>query len=132
MPFKWGLGLIHFWLRFKTGFTSDMTMDKPLIGIVLMLGFCILAPIGDAIAKMLGTSVPLAEVVLIRFAVQLVVLAPIVGATDRSWYMRGALFWLTLLRTVLLIIGIAAMFTALRFLPWPMPLRLSLSCRFSC
>jgi len=28
-----------------------MTQDRPFIGILFMLGFCILAPLGDALAK---------------------------------------------------------------------------------
>ena len=31
-----------------------MTIDRPLLGIMLMLGFCVLAPVGDAVAKILG------------------------------------------------------------------------------
>ncbi|MDG1167702.1 MAG: DMT family transporter [Sulfitobacter sp.] len=94
-----------------------MTQDRPLLGIVLMLGFCIVAPIGDAVAKLIGNSVPIDEVVLIRFAVQAVVLFPLIWVTGRAWRMRGRLMWLTALRTVLHIAGIAAMFAALRFLP---------------
>ena len=94
-----------------------MNADRPLIGIALMLGFCIVAPIGDAVAKLLGASVPLAEVVFIRFAVQLVVLLPLVWATHRPWRMDRTTLLLTFLRTVLHIIGIAAMFTALTHLP---------------
>ena len=82
-----------------------------------MLGFCIVAPIGDAIAKMLGTSVPLAQVVLIRFALQALILIPVVLATRRLWRMRGRILALTFLRTLLHILGIGAMFTALKYLP---------------
>lgn len=94
-----------------------MTQDKPLLGIALMLGFCIVAPIGDAVAKLLGDSVPLGQVVLVRFGLQALVLIPLVWLTGRMWRMNGRVFWLMLLRTVLHIAGIAAMFTALRFLP---------------
>ena len=94
-----------------------MTQDRPTIGIALMLGFCLLAPMGDAIAKVLGSSVPLSEVVMIRFALQALLLIPLVWWTGRSWRMRGRVFWFTLLRTVLHIIGIAGMFTALKYLP---------------
>lgn len=82
-----------------------------------MLGFCILAPVGDAIAKLLGTSVPLAQVVLIRFAVQALVLIPLVWATGRLWRMRGRVLALTFLRTLIHVCGILAMFTALTYLP---------------
>lgn len=94
-----------------------MTNDKPLLGITLMLGFCIVAPIGDAVAKLLGNSVPLGQVVLVRFALQAMVLIPLVWMTGRIWRTQGRLFWLTLLRTILHILGIGAMFTALRYLP---------------
>lgn len=94
-----------------------MTNDRPILGISLMLGFCILAPMADAIAKLLGNSIPLAEVVLIRFGLQALVLIPLVWVSGRLWRMRPRVFMLTLLRTILHIIGIMAMFTALRYLP---------------
>lgn len=94
-----------------------MSADRPLLGILLMLGFCIVAPIGDAVAKVLGSSVPLGMVVLVRFAVQAIILIPLIWATGRTWRMRGRVLWLTVLRTVMHIIGIAAMFTALKYLP---------------
>lgn len=82
-----------------------------------MLGFCALAPIGDAIAKMLGTSIPLGEVLLVRFAVQAIILIPIMILTRRAWRMSGWLLRLILLRTALHIAGIGSMFTALKYLP---------------
>ncbi|MEM6305103.1 MAG: DMT family transporter [Pseudomonadota bacterium] len=94
-----------------------MTQDRPFLGILLMLGFCIVAPIGDGVAKLLGASVPLGEVVLVRFAVQAAALAPLVWLTGRLWRMRGRVLFLAALRTFLHVLGIAAMFTALKFLP---------------
>lgn len=94
-----------------------MTHDRPILGIALMLGFCIVAPIGDAVAKILGASVPLGQVVLIRFALQALALVPLVWITGRMWRMRGRVLWLTFFRTVLHILGIGAMFTALKYLP---------------
>lgn len=82
-----------------------------------MLGFCVIAPMGDAVAKLLGDTVPLGQVVLIRFAIQAVLLIPFVWMTGRLWRMRGRVMRLTFLRTILHIIGIGAMFTALRYLP---------------
>lgn len=82
-----------------------------------MLGFCIVAPIGDAIAKILGASVPLGQVVFVRFALQALILIPLVWTTGRLWRMRGRVLALTFLRTVLHIFGIVAMFTALQYLP---------------
>lgn len=94
-----------------------MTHDRPVLGILLMLGFCIVAPMGDAVAKLLGGRVPLAELLFVRFAIQASVLVPLVLATDRPWRMRGRALRLTAWRTALHIAGIGAMFTALRHLP---------------
>lgn len=94
-----------------------MAQDKPLLGVILMLGFCIVAPMGDAVAKLLGQSVPLGQLLFIRFAVQALVLIPLVWATRRMWRMQGRVLWLTLFRTVLHIFGIGAMFSALQYLP---------------
>ncbi|MCE8510357.1 DMT family transporter [Ruegeria pomeroyi] len=94
-----------------------MTADRPLLGIVLMLGFCVLAPMGDALAKLLGGTMPTIQLLLVRFAIQAVVLMPLVQVTGRPWQLRGQLLRLTALRTALHITGIWAMFTALRYLP---------------
>ena len=94
-----------------------MTQDKPLLGIALMLGFCIVAPMGDAVAKILGQSVPLGQLLLVRFAVQAIILIPLVWASNRAWRMRGRVLKLTIIRTILHIIGIGMMFTALKYLP---------------
>lgn len=94
-----------------------MSTDRPLLGVFLMLGFCIVAPMGDAVAKLLGHSVPLGQMLVIRFAIQAVALIPIVYLTGRLWRMRGRVLTLTIVRTVLHITGIGAMFTALKFLP---------------
>lgn len=94
-----------------------MPADRPLLGIFLMLGFCALAPLGDAIAKLLGETVPLIQLLIVRFAVQAVMLLPLVWATDRPLRMPRRILRLTIVRTVLQIFGIGAMFTSLRFLP---------------
>lgn len=94
-----------------------MTVDRPLLGIMLMLGFCVLAPVGDAVAKILGQTVPIGQLVLVRFAVQAVVLVPLVWMTRRVWRTSARVFWLTLVRTFLHILGIGTMVTALKYLP---------------
>jgi drug/metabolite transporter (DMT)-like permease len=82
-----------------------------------MLGFCVVAPMGDAVAKLLGEVLPLGQILFVRFAVQAVVLIPLAWLTGRAWRMRGCVLGLTFLRTLLHIFGIGAMFTALRYLP---------------
>jgi drug/metabolite transporter (DMT)-like permease len=94
-----------------------MTKDRPLLGILLMLGFCVVAPMGDAVAKLLGQSVPLGQLLFVRFAVQALLLIPVVWLGRRAWKMQWRVLRLTALRTVLHIFGIGAMFSALQYLP---------------
>lgn len=91
--------------------------DRPLLGILLMIGFCVLAPMGDALAKVLGETIPLGQLLLTRFGVQTVVLIPLALLTGRALWMNPRVFRLTVLRSVLHIMGIGAMFTSLRYLP---------------
>jgi len=91
--------------------------DRPMLGIMLMLGFCAVAPLADALAKILGDTVPLMMAVFARFAVQALVLVPLVMATGRIWRMQGRMVHLVVLRTALHIAGITLMFSALKYLP---------------
>jgi drug/metabolite transporter (DMT)-like permease len=91
--------------------------DRPMLGILLMFGFCAVAPMADALAKILGETVPLLMAVFARFAVQALLLVPLVLATGRIWRMRGRMLHLVVLRTALHIAGITMMFSALTFLP---------------
>ncbi|UWS06847.1 DMT family transporter [Phaeobacter inhibens] len=94
-----------------------MTHDRPSLGILLMLGFCITAPMGDAVAKLLGAHIPLGQLLFVRFAAQVLLLAPLIWTTGRIWRMQGRVFRLTFVRTLLHIAGIGAMFTGLKYLP---------------
>lgn len=94
-----------------------MDQDRPLLGIMLMLGFCVVAPMGDALAKVIGQSLSLGQLLWCRFMVQVIVLIPLVWLTGRQWKMRGRVLRLTFIRTLLHIAGIGGMFTALRYLP---------------
>lgn len=94
-----------------------MTTDRPLLGIALMLAFCVIAPLGDAVAKVLGPHVPLLQLIFVRFALQALILWPLVALTRRPWIMTGRVLRIAVLRTILHICGIGAMFSALKYLP---------------
>lgn len=96
---------------------SSQAQDRPLFGIALMLGFCILAPIGDAMAKVLGQSIPILHIVTVRFCFQAAILVPFVLLAKRPLWGNRRIVGLTIIRTVLHILGIGAMFTSLRYLP---------------
>src|SRR6056297_793292 len=95
----------------------ETTADRPTLGILLMLGFCVLAPLADAIAKVLGERMDIGQMVLIRFLAQMIILGPVVLAMGRFVWPRGRVLGLTMLRTGFHIIGIGTMFLSLRYLP---------------
>ena len=82
-----------------------------------MLGFCVLAPMGDAMAKIIGATIPVGQLVLVRFAVQALILLPIVWLSGMSLRLSPRALRLTVMRTMLHIVGIGAMFSALQYLP---------------
>jgi drug/metabolite transporter (DMT)-like permease len=94
-----------------------MQPDRPLLGILLMLGFCVLAPVADALAKLLGAHLAVGQLVALRFAFQAAILVPLTLATGRVWSMTPRITALVALRTGLHILGIGGMFTALLYLP---------------
>lgn len=97
--------------------TPPTTLDRPALGILLMLGFCLFIPFGDAIGKILAATFPVLMLVAARFAIQTVVLVPLSLAQLRH-LPRTRRFWiLTTLRATLHISGIWMMITALTHLP---------------
>ena len=94
-----------------------MSHDRPFLGVLLMLAFCLLAPLGDSFAKLLGGDVGLGVLIFTRFAIQAAVLLPFVILGGHGFRLpQGILIW-TLIRTGLHITGIGFMFSALRYLP---------------
>ena len=91
--------------------------DRPLLGIALMLGFCLLIPFSDALAKMLGGVFPLLQLILVRFIAQAGLLLPLAVLRGAVIFPSVRVVRLAGLRSLLQICGIAMMFSALRYLP---------------
>jgi drug/metabolite transporter (DMT)-like permease len=94
-----------------------MTTDKPLLGIFLMLCFCIVAPLSDGLSKLLGSRVPVAEIVMARFALQAIILLPVAWIKGKPLFPKGKTLSLIWIRAGLHVAGVFAMITALQFLP---------------
>lgn len=93
------------------------TADRPLLGILLMLGFCVVIPFSDALAKILGEEFPLLQLVMVRFATQAILFTPIALAMGAVLFPTRRIVALTLLRALLQTTGLLLMFSALRVLP---------------
>ena len=94
-----------------------MISDRPLIGLLFVFAFCLLASLGDALVKVVGMGAPLIVLLLSRFVFQAVSLAPVVLLSGRKFSADRRIFGLICLRSLFHILGIGMMFTALRLLP---------------
>ena len=94
-----------------------MISDRPLIGLLFVFAFCLLAPLGDALVKVVGMGAPLMVLLLSRFVFQAVSLAPVVLLSGREFPTDRRIFGLICLRSLFHILGIGMMFNALRLLP---------------
>ncbi|MBF9034008.1 EamA family transporter [Rhodobacterales bacterium HKCCE2091] len=93
------------------------TPDRPLLGILLMLGFCCVIPFSDALAKLLGGQVPLLQLILVRYVAQAGLFLPLALMMGTVLFPSRRATLLVFIRGILQILGIGTMFTALRLLP---------------
>lgn len=94
-----------------------MITDRPLIGILFMLGFCLFAPIGDAAAKSIALVTPMIMILLFRYSLQFLLPIPIILMTGSRITMTGRVLRVILARSIIHIAGVTTMYFALRYLP---------------
>jgi drug/metabolite transporter (DMT)-like permease len=97
--------------------SSTSSTDQILTGVVLMLGFCLTAPLLDVAAKLASDSVPVGQITTARFVVQCVLMAPFIWIMGLSLRVaRGQ--WLALVfRAVLLLVATFCFIAAIRVMP---------------
>jgi drug/metabolite transporter (DMT)-like permease len=96
---------------------SAPSSDRILVGVALMLGFCITAPLLDVAAKLASDTVPVGQITAARFIVQCALMAPFVWIMGLSLRVaRGQ--WLALLaRAALLFVATFCFIAAIRVMP---------------
>ena len=94
-----------------------MIADRPIIGILFIVGFCIFAPMGDAAAKAISLATPMMMILLFRYSMQFALPIPIILATGKRIAMSKRVLRIIIVRSVIHIAGVTAMYVALRYLP---------------
>ncbi len=94
-----------------------MEQNCTLLGIGCLQRVGTRAPLGDALANILGQTVALGPLIFIRFAIQVIILAPMALAIGGTWHFSGKFLTLSAIRTVLQIKAMAIMVVALQYLP---------------
>jgi drug/metabolite transporter (DMT)-like permease len=64
--------------------SSNITTDRILTGVALMLGFCLTAPLLDVAAKLASHSIPVGQITAARFVVQCALMAPFLWVMNLS------------------------------------------------
>lgn len=72
--------------------------DRPVLGMAMMLGFCVTAPLIDVFAKLAVATLSVGEVTAARFIVQTVVLLPVVALMRTGLSISRRMLPLLLLR----------------------------------
>ncbi|MDZ7904989.1 MAG: DMT family transporter [Cypionkella sp.] len=91
--------------------------DRTLLGIVLMLAFCVLAPMLDASSKLATATIPVGQIVAARFVVQGALMIPVALAMGLTWGVSRRVGALIMLRALLLIVSTYSFVAAVAVMP---------------
>lgn len=91
--------------------------ERTTLGILFMLAFCAFAPVMDAMAKATPEVVPVSQILVYRFAIQVAILLPLAEFLGHSLRMSMRDVWLHLARAAALVAATGCFFTALRYMP---------------
>jgi drug/metabolite transporter (DMT)-like permease len=94
-----------------------MTQDRILPGIVLMLLFCLTAPLIDVFSKLAAQSVPVGMITAARFVLQAALMLPVLLILRQSLRIAPAVLPLAALRAALLLVSTFAFVSALVVMP---------------
>ncbi|MGB7243371.1 MAG: DMT family transporter [Sulfitobacter sp.] len=100
-----------------TAIAPLQSSDRVLAGVMLMLGFCLTAPLLDVAAKLAADSIPVGQITAARFVLQCVLMAPFFWAMGLPLRVpQGMLVTLTA-RALLLLFATFCFVAAIRFMP---------------
>ena len=95
-----------------------MTRDTTLHGVILMLAFCVLAPLLDVAAKLAAENgVPVGQVTAARFVVQTALMLPVVLVMGLSMRLSARALAYTTLRALFLLVSTFAFVSGIQVMP---------------
>jgi drug/metabolite transporter (DMT)-like permease len=96
---------------------SATSPDRVLTGILLMLGFCLIAPWIDVAAKLAAAWVSSGMITLARFAVQGALMGAVMGPMGLTARLRRGLWGLVALRAAVAVVATFAFVAAIAVMP---------------
>lgn len=97
--------------------TQGQNKDQTLLGVALMLAFCVLAPLLDVSAKLATETIPVGQIVAARFVVQGALMVPIALAMGLDWRISPRTAALIVLRALLLMASTYSFVAAVAVMP---------------
>lgn len=91
--------------------------DQIPLGMGLIMGFCVLAPMLDVCAKLAAETIPVGQITAARFIVQTLLMLPVCLIMGLSVRLPARLIPLLALRAVFLMLSTYFIFAALRYMP---------------
>ena len=91
--------------------------DRILPGVLLMLVFCMLAPLLDVAAKLASATIPVGQIVTARFVVQLALMLPVMLIMGLGLALSGRALGLIALRAIFLILSTYSFVAAISVMP---------------
>lgn len=88
--------------------------DRIVTGILLLVAFCITAPLIDVAAKLAGRTVPVGTITLLRFVVQAALMGPLVVVMRLSLRVSPRAMWLLIARAATTILATFGFVAALK------------------
>jgi drug/metabolite transporter (DMT)-like permease len=91
--------------------------DRILPGVILMLAFCLLAPLLDVASKLASATIPVGQIVTARFLVQGALMVPVVWAMGVSLSLGRRALGLISLRAMFLMLSTYSFVAAISVMP---------------
>lgn len=91
--------------------------DRPVPGVLLMLAFCVLAPLLDVAAKLAAETIPVGQVTLARFVFQGLLMIPVALVMGLSWRIGRGMAGMLLLRAALLVLSTYCFIAGIAVMP---------------
>ena len=104
-------------MRRSRTYPSLMTTDRILLGVGLMLAFCVLAPLLDVSSKLAAATIPVGQITGARFVVQGVLMLPIALAMRVTLQLDRRMTGLIILRAVFLILSTYTFVAGIAIMP---------------
>lgn len=97
--------------------TFTVMTDRIVLGIVLMLGFCVTAPLIDVASKLAAATLPVGQITTARFIVQAAIMAPICLALGHPLRIGAGVMSRLAIRAICLILSTYCFVAAVQVMP---------------